>query len=252
MVFCTDKSLTYLNGEGYNVIRLPRKGILPLDVLGRDGGSLEKLGQLGEIWSSQQPVPPVGQPQPATEVNGQKTSELSPSMGLKVLGGILGALGAKIPELSAAYSAADSLEFEFRNVMSRSVAPLAIGNFLSVGDIQIKNPVVEHYFSDNDTEAFVITETLELSEIAVTAKDSNGANIQVSVPSIQNALGVDVSVAGKGADNSSVVYKGSEPVTFGFKAFAIAFDGRWRVHGVKAGEDLAFTVGEAKVPTRLF
>ena len=159
MVFCTDKSLTYLNSEGYNVIRLPRKGVAPLDVLGRDGGSIERLGHLGQIWRSQQPIPVIGDPQPATQVNGQKTSELNSSIGLKVLGGILGALGAKLPELSAAYSVADSLEFEFRNVISRSVAPLEVGKFLSSGDIQSQNPVVEHYFGDNDTEAFVIMET---------------------------------------------------------------------------------------------
>ena len=45
---CSDPSLTYLNGFGYNVIRLPRKGIEPLDVLGRDQ-SLEKLGALPDI-----------------------------------------------------------------------------------------------------------------------------------------------------------------------------------------------------------
>ena len=89
---------------------------------------------------------------------------------------------------------------------------------------------------------------LEFNEIAVTAKDFKGAHIQVSVLSIQNAVGVDVAVAGKGADSSSIVYKGIEPVTFGFKAFAIAFDGRWRIRGVKAGKDLAFSVDEGNVP----
>src|SRR5271166_4502631 len=101
MVLCTDKSLTYLNGQGYNVVRLPRKGIAPLDVLGRDGGSLERLGNLSQIWLSREPLPEIGTPQPATPVNGKKTSELSGSMGLKILGGILGALGAKSPAISA-------------------------------------------------------------------------------------------------------------------------------------------------------
>jgi len=251
MVICTDKALTYLNRQGYNVVRLPRKGISPLDVLGRDTGALEKLGDLSQIWRSRQSLPMISPPQVATQVNGQKTSNVSASMGLKVLGGILGALGAKIPELSAAYTTAGSLEFEFHNVMSRSVTPLAIGSFLAQGDIQSDNPVVDHYFSDNDTETYVIVETLESDEIAVTAKDSSGANLQVSVPSIQNAVGVDINVAGKSADNFSIVYKGSEPVTFGFKIFSIAFDGRWRIHGAQADENLSFTVDETNNPVIL-
>jgi hypothetical protein len=34
MVFCEDSALTYLNGLGYNVVRLPRTGPMPLEVLG--------------------------------------------------------------------------------------------------------------------------------------------------------------------------------------------------------------------------
>jgi hypothetical protein len=248
MVFCSDKALTYLNRQGYNVVRLPRKGTSPLDVLGRDTGALEKLDDLSQIWRYQHPLPTISPPQAATQVNGQKTGDLSASMGLKILGVILGALGAKIPELSAVYTAADSLEFEFHNVMSRSVTPLAIGRFLAQGDIQSDNPVVNYYFSDNETETYVIVETLESDEIAVTAKDSSGANLQVSVPSIQNAVGVDIAVAGKSAGNSSIAYKGSESVTFGFKLFSIAFDGRWRIHGAQAHEILSFTVGETSNP----
>ena len=91
MVFCSDKALTYLNRQGYNVVRLPRKGTSPLDVLGRDTGALEKLDDLSQIWRYQHPLPTISPPQAATQVNGQKTGDLSASMGLKILGGILGA-----------------------------------------------------------------------------------------------------------------------------------------------------------------
>src|SRR5580704_627585 len=115
MALCTDKSLTYLNDQGYNVVRLPRKGIDPLDVLGRDGKSLERLGRLDQLWTSKKPVPSVGGPQPAAHINGQSTSEMSASVGLKLLSGVLKAIGATVPEISFAYNKASSLQFTFGN-----------------------------------------------------------------------------------------------------------------------------------------
>lgn len=119
MALCTDKSLTYLNDLGYNVVRLPRKGLDPLDVLGRDGRSLERLGRLDQLWISRQPVPQIGPPQSAAHVNGQATGEMSMSMGLKVLNGVLKSIGAgpaktlsliKTPTLSSSRSVMSQLD----------------------------------------------------------------------------------------------------------------------------------------------
>ncbi len=78
MALCTDRSLTYLNDIGYNVVRLPRRSINPLDVLGRDGRSLERLGRLDQIWSSAVPAPQAGSAQQAPRISGQKTNVAFP------------------------------------------------------------------------------------------------------------------------------------------------------------------------------
>ena len=243
MALCTDKSLTYLNDKGYNVVRLPRKGINPLDVLGRDGKSLEQLGRLDQLWTSKKPIPQIGAPQQAAHINGQCTSEMTTSVGLKLLSGVLKALGASVPELSFAYNNARSLQFTFGNVMSRAVVPLEVGEFLSEGDIHSSNPFVEHYFHDDDTEAFVITEILQSDEITVSAKDDQGGQVKVDVPAIKGVIGADVSVSAKNAATTDLTYKGAGAVTFGFKVFSIAFDGRWRIAGVAPSAALAFAAG---------
>ena len=52
MAFCEDASLTYLNRLGYNVIRLPRTGLLPLEVLGCEiGRPPEPIGPLPSSFS---------------------------------------------------------------------------------------------------------------------------------------------------------------------------------------------------------
>jgi len=245
MALCTDKSLTYLNDLGYNVVRLPRKGIDPLDVLGRDGKSVERLGRLDQLWTSRKPLPEIGAPQPAAYLNGQATSEMALSVGLRVLNGVLKAIGADLPELSFAYKQADSLQFTFGDVTARSVVPLDVGNFLSEGDIRGANPFVERYFADEDTDAFIITEVLQSNEITVSAKDHGGRTVKVDIPSIQAILGGDVSISANDTAGTKITYKGKEAVTFGFKVFEIAFDGRWRITGVQPSAELPFSVGAA-------
>ena len=49
MPWCEDKAITYLNKFGYNVIKLPRAGIEPLDVLGRDR-VVQPLGTAAQFW----------------------------------------------------------------------------------------------------------------------------------------------------------------------------------------------------------
>lgn len=131
MVLGTDKSLTYLNGSGYDVVRLPRKGIDPLDVLGREGKSIERLGRLEQLWALRKPVPSIGAPQPAAHISGQQTGEMSASIGVKFLTRMLKAVGATIPDVSFAYNTARTLQFTFGDATTRAVVLLDIGEHLS-------------------------------------------------------------------------------------------------------------------------
>lgn len=70
-----EPSITFLNKFGYNVIKLPRTGIEPLDVIGRDQG-MQWLGPLNKVWTSTGLEPLPGPPHPAAAVNGQRTDAL--------------------------------------------------------------------------------------------------------------------------------------------------------------------------------
>jgi hypothetical protein len=102
MAVCKDPRLTYLNDAGYNVVRLPRKGIVPLGVLGKEKNVINYLGTLDEIWTSSVPVPKVGDPQPATALAGSKTSDVKLSLGLEILANALsGMFGSTVPSTSS-------------------------------------------------------------------------------------------------------------------------------------------------------
>lgn len=252
MARCKDPSLTHLNDKGYNVVRLPRAGIEPLDVLGRDNTSTERLGRLQRIWTSSSPVPEPEAELPAAAINGQRTSNLKLSIGLKVLSDVLGAMGAEMPHLGFAYSRAKTLQFTFTDVKTKSVSPFALGDFLADGDLKTNNPFVTRYFEDDDTDSYVIFEVLQSSSILVSGKDSRKSSVSVDVPAVQQQIGADIDVDTSSEKSDTLTYTGKVPLTFGFKAFNIEFiDGRWQVEALGASADTAFADTSAEIKSDL-
>lgn len=252
MALCKDPSLTYLNQQGYNVVKLPRVGISPMDILGREAGSIEHLGKLTEIWTSSAPPPRPKPPKNAASIEGRQTSQLKISIGLKLLSNILGGMGSQIPELELAYSGASCLQFGFSSVQVSNISPFQIGKYLSQGDLETQNPFVAHYFQDDDTEAFVIFETLISNSISVVANDKAGIGLSVDIPAVQNIVGTNVSVSSVDDKNTIVTYTGNDFLTFGFKIFGIEYaDGNWQVEGLRPDEDFSFDTQVAHTTTLL-
>jgi hypothetical protein len=241
MARCKDPSLTFLNDKGFNVVKLPRAGIEPLDVLGKDHTTTERLGKIQRIWASELPIPQPDPPVPAAAINGQQTSNLKLNIGLKLLTDILGAMGANMPQIGFAFSRAKSLQFTFTDVESISVSPFALGDYLADGDLKTSNPFVSRYFEDDDTDAYVIFEVLKSASILVKATDSRSSDISLDLPAVQQQIGVDVKVSSDSNKSGAVNFQGKTALTFGFKAFAIEFiDGRWQVQSLGASADAAF------------
>ncbi|RWX13619.1 hypothetical protein EHI42_19685 [Rhizobium hidalgonense] len=240
MGICTDNALTYLNDIGYNVVRVPRRGINPLDVLGRDGKSLERLGNLPQIWKSSEVIPQERSPEFAAAITGQKTNEMSISVGLKLLSGILGSLGAATPKLDFAFANANSVQFTFGDVTSRGVDAFSVGSYLGHGDLTGDGPIFERYFENDDAQTYIITEVLEAKSISVAAKDRRDGKIDIELPVIEQAVGAAIDVSSTSESSGGVTFSGTTPVVFGFKAFNIGFDGKWRMSGAAPGPGLAF------------
>jgi len=245
---CKDPSLTYLNQYGYNVVKLPRTGIDPLLVLGRDTG-LTSIGTLSTVWKTPGPPPQPGPPHPASSVEGQKTEKLDLSIGLNLLANALAAFGATTPSVAFAYQKASKVQFSLVNVTSVAIDPFVVGEYLATGDLNMSNPFVQRYFDDDDSKAYIITEVLKSDSVAVTATDSSGAQVKVDVPAISGVVGVNVAVGTATDGSATLTYKGKEAVTFGFKAFEIIYaNGRWTVAGVQPAAAMAFAA-EAGGPT---
>lgn len=249
MAKCGDKSVKTLNSKGYNVVKLPRAGIEPMDVLGKDDQATEWLGPLADVWQTTVALP-TASTAVATDISGQESNSLDLSVGLKMLGNILSAFGASTPSLDLAYKSAKTLQFTYGNVTSTTVRPLQAGNYLAGGTLNTANPLVKHYMLDDEAEAYLIFDVLKSNEISVVATDQHGADLKVDLGVVQSMVGAKVGLSSGGSGGTKLTYRGAVPVTFAFRAFEISFDeGVWKLQG--AGTDgLAFatTVGGSSEP----
>ena len=235
-----DPSITFLNKFGYNVIKLPRTGIEPMDVIGRDKG-MQWLGPLTKVWTSKEAEPLPGPPHPAAAVNGQRTDALDLSFGLSILANTLAAFGASVPSLEAAYKSAHSVQFAYTGVTSTSISPFDAGNYLAQGTLRSDNPVVKNYFGGEDAKAFLIVEVLKSNSITVSATDSHGVDVGIKIPELQGVVDAKIGVKPSNASNSAITFTGPVAVTFGFAVQQIAREGDvWTLRGSEASGNLAF------------
>jgi hypothetical protein len=236
-----DPSVTYLNKLGYNVVKLPRTGIEPMDVIGRDQ-TMQWLGPIDSIWSSALPKPQSKPPKPAAAVNGQKTDALDLSIGLSILGNTLAAFGVSVPSLDVAYKSAHAVQFSYSNVTITDVAPFDAGGYLAKGELQSDNPAVKNYFLSGQATAYLITQVLKSNSLTVTATDSHGTAVSVDLSAFQG-LDAKVGIKPSSSGNSTISFTGPDAITFGFAVQQIAREGdNWTLHGVSPSGDIAFAV----------
>ena len=238
MAFCEDPSLTYLNHLGYNVIRLPRTGVAPLEVLGSERGKPpEPLGPLSTVWQASIEIPAVTQGD-ATNISGHATNDMKLSFGLKLLETVLGAMGAAAPKIKASYSQANKVKFEFKNPEIQTISPLVVGNYLAHGDLNTDNPTVERYFFDEQMRAFLVTEVLYSRSIRVTASSASSTGVELDVKVLQDSVGGNVDVTVNSATEGDLIYTGKKLLAFGYKAHEIAFDGsQWSLRRVNPSKN---------------
>jgi hypothetical protein len=240
MAKCRDKSVQTLNDKGYNVVKLPRAAIEPMDWIGRDDKAMEHLGAISTVLTTTAALPATTSA-PVAELSGQQTSRLDLAVGLRVLANVLQAFGASSPSLDLGFKKAKSMTFTYGNVTSTKVNIGLAGGYLGASAVMLANPIARHYLADDDTEAYLITEVLKSNEISIAASDDKGVAVDVDVPVIQGLVGTNVGVKAGSAGSTKVTVTGATPLTFAFKAFEIAFvNGNWTMQGTEANDGMSF------------
>ena len=226
-MICSDPLVQYLKSLGYCCVRMPRADIRPLRLLVKQGGALEQLGDLADLFTAgAMPPPAVRKNVVATSLSGRRSGALRLGLGLSLLSGVLPAMGASSADLRTAYRDARTMTLRFDEVLEDSIDLVALDRYLADADL---DPAAVHTgrLLEAD-ELFVTTAVLKSRSIAVTVGGAGGGEVSIRASAVQPLIGARVSVAGDSASRTGLVYGGEVPLVFGFKAVRIRYeDGRY-------------------------
>lgn len=235
MAICRDTFTRFMNSAGYNVVRHPREGIRPLDLIGLQRGSVHQLGRIDQLVRN--PNGPLPQPlegEQATDINGASTSSMRTAIGVKLLAAVLKAQGSDLGVL-AKYRSARKLKFTFTDVLIDRVQPLDISNLLRHGEPDADSPLIDQYVAGNG-RLFVISRVARSNKLTVTSEGEGGGGLELDVPTIQGIVSGGVTVSTEFGNSATLSYTGSKQLVFGFECFEIGVeDGDLTMTSARAG-----------------
>jgi hypothetical protein len=209
-----------------NVLRVPRAGVDPLDVLAVKKRWVEHRGRLPGLIAG---GTDLGLPAPATyrvsDLDGVRSAALDVNVGAKLTATFLQALGLPVPgaELEAAlWSSTSAVGFEVREVSEHRV-DLGLLGVAMAGRQLADNPATGIFLTDKAVRMLVVTRVLTSSNFAVRASARAGQSVKASVDAIENLLGKTTTAdSWKRESEQTISFGGDTAVTFAFGAVPCA------------------------------
>jgi hypothetical protein len=206
-----------------NVVRAPRAGIEPLDVLAMRDRHVEPRGKLAPFIVGRDATQlPMATNQAAVALSGLRSVSLDLSVGLSLTSTFLAALGLPIPGAKVKTSLWDgvhSLSFEVRDVVEHSVDLGTLGQALRGKRVDRGSPASAVFFSDDSVRMLIITRTLTSGTFAVRSHRTDGQSADISVDAIADLVGAaSATIKWQREADDAVTFHGDTPVTFAFAA----------------------------------
>lgn len=207
---------------GANVVRNPRTGIGPGDVVAQSGKRVEIRGALAPILIGEPfELPPI-EVNFASSLSGARSTEVNAELGMSLTAAFLAAMGVPVPGadlMLKLWSGASTFNFEVRGVREVSVDVNDLGACLKGRRVDASSPAAAVFFEDPDVRMLLITRTLQAPQFAVTAKRSGNTGVGVSLDAIADLFGeVSAKVEVKSESSNTVSFAGQEAATFAVAA----------------------------------
>lgn len=227
-MFCKDPYISYLKEFGYNVVRLPKANIHPLQIVVKKGGIFENIGTISTLLVKGGTIdePKIAEDAPLASISKNRTNDMSSAIGLNILGDVLGAMGGSKIGLDVQYTNARTIAFEFLDVMEDTIEIAELDQYLTDAEI---NPFSKHLrkLLESD-DIYIITSTIKSDKISVTGTSKDNKTVDVDVPAIKEIVGGKVKVDASSNKDSKVIFQGNIPLVFGFKAVRLSYeDGKY-------------------------
>ncbi len=225
MFNCTsDPFVNALKSFGYNMVRLPKANLQPLELLSQQQGKdLDRLGPMGTLLTAGETIElPTVTTSQTTPISGSRTGELKIGVGLSILGNIIGAMGGSKLGLDVQYKNAKSAVFEFQDVQEDKVTIVDLDQYLGDADINPASVFLSKLLESD--KLYIVTAVLKSKKFAFDAKGESGTEVKLEVPVIQQAVGGSVNVGVAQGSTSKLSYEGQTPLVFGFQAIQVFYE----------------------------
>ncbi|MDT0687019.1 gasdermin [Autumnicola psychrophila] len=213
-----------LSQYGYNLVALPKEGIVPLLLLYKNkkdvsssGNNLDKLFAIADS-----PPPIVSENNTTLSLQQNSTVSFDGKAGINILDWLLHKL--KMGKLSGEFNMnhINSLEISYQNVLEDHVSLLELDNFISGSE-----PEVEQFntFKEKlkDSELYVINSLLKSNSFSISALNGNGQKVDLEA-TIKGIVDADVNIERSKKDHVVLEHKNATPIVFAFKAQRIIYD----------------------------
>ena len=219
-----DPFLNLLKGIGYLPLRMPRADVQPLQLLNLDGKKFTLLGDLDDAMNSGTAKLPAINKDIATagQIEGTRSATVKLSLGIDILGNILGALTGTKLDVSAGFQDASTLTFEFDDVTVSCVSIILLDKYLNLATIDATARQIKQLMQAG--KVGVTTAVARSKKYIVSAQDDRGTDIKADVPVIKGIASGNLGVNTTGKNSQKVVFEGPDAVTFGVQAAQLRFD----------------------------
>jgi hypothetical protein len=219
-----------------NVIRAPRTGIIPFQVVARRGDHLERRGDLVSLIVGDDPVQlPTVESGIAADLSGESSASVDADLGLELTAKFLKALGVPIPGASVDVTFLErrsKIIFQVLNVREQSVNVSRLGTSLKGRRIDPDHPSAGVYFGEDKADLLVITRILTSPSFAVETERKRGSSAEINVDAIKDLIGeASVKFGYSRSDKSAVFFSGRQHAAFAFGAvpFHLEPDGSFKI-----------------------
>jgi hypothetical protein len=222
-MICNDEPIRYLKNLGYNVVRLPKADILPLQVFVRKGDTLQPLGSIESVVVTGEniPVPKIKRNVKMPDISGGRTSDIGIKAGLDILGNIIDAMGGRKTGLDFQYRNARTIAFQFQDVLGDSIEIAELDKYLNDASINPFSKQLKAYLDQG--KIYVITSTIKSRQLSVEAKAKNKAAMEIDAAAISEVLGGQLAVKTGQSKATTIDFNGDTRLVFGFKAIRLSY-----------------------------
>lgn len=207
--------ITYLNHIGYNPLKFPRENVEPLLVLAGEKDSLDVMGTLSSITSSNKVKPNVTYDDEAAFVSGKRMKKMDSNVCLNLLSGLLSKIGNLGANAKNDYKKMVKSDIIFENVLHDWVYPAEVMEYLN--SIQPKGGSFLTNMRENE-KAYLITDIIKSNKFGIIAYNEQGETVEINLTGIKDALDASANLKIYEEEDGVIWYEGTKHLTFAFKA----------------------------------